>query len=65
MKDRMSKGIFSLRLLTLFLNVLMMGAMYIAEMIGEKAELCPTPTLVLKEDDEKPFQVYIVNLPAW
>ena len=37
-KERMSEGIFSFKFFTLFLNVFMIGAMYIAEMIGESAE---------------------------
>ena len=60
----MSKGIFFPRLLTLFLNVLIIGVIYIAEMIGERTEPCPTPMLVLKGGNEKPFQVYVVDLPA-
>jgi len=39
--------------------------MYIAEMIDDRAEPCPMPTLVSNEDEEKPFHVYVVVLTAW
>jgi len=57
----MSVGIFSFRLFILFLNVLIIGAKYIAEMMGDRAEPWPTPTLVLNDGEKKPFQVYIVE----
>ena len=65
MKERMSEGIFSFKFFTLFLNVFMIGAMYIAEMIGESAEPWSTPTLVLKDGEEKLFHVYVVERLAW
>ena len=32
--------------------------------MGDKAEPCPTPTLTLKEEEEKLFQRYFVFLPT-
>ena len=53
--------IFSFRFFILFLNVFMIGAIQIAEMIGKSTEPWPTLTLVLKDKEEKPFQVYVIE----
>jgi len=58
----MSIRIFSF---ILFLNVLIIGARYIVEMIGDRAEPWPTPTLVLNNREEKPFQVYVIDQFEW
>jgi len=47
------------------LNVLIIGARYIVEMIGDRAEPWPTPTLVLNNREEKPFQVYVIDQFEW
>jgi len=60
-KDNISIGIFSFRLFILFLNVLIIGAKYIMEIMGDRAEPWPTPTLVLNGREEKLFQVYVVE----
>jgi len=43
----------------------MIGARYIAERIGERAEPWPTPTLVLNAREEKLFQEYKVEQLEW
>jgi len=55
MKNKMSVGIFSFKFFILFLNVLIIGARYIAEMIGDRAKPWSTPMLVLNDGKEKPF----------
>ena len=62
MKDKMSVWIFSFRFSFLFLNVLMIGARYMADNMGERADPCPTPTLVANFCDVKLFHVYVVDL---
>ena len=62
MKDRMSVWIFSFRFFILFLNVFMIGARYIAERMGERADPWLTPTFVVNFCDVKLFHVYVVDL---
>jgi len=57
----MSVGIFSFRLFILFLNVLIIGTKYIVEIMGDRTEPWSTPTLVLMDGEEKPFQVYVIE----
>jgi len=58
----MSVWIFSFRFFILFLNVFMIGARYIAERMGERADPWPTPMLVVNFCDVKLFHAYIVDL---
>jgi len=60
-KKRISVGIFSFRFLILFLNVFIIGARYIVEMMEDRTEPWSTPTLVLNSRKEKLFHEYIVE----
>ena len=50
------------RFFILFLNVFMIGARYIVERMGERADPWPTLTLVANFCDMKLFHVYVVDL---
>ena len=54
-------GIFSFRFFILFLKVFIIEAMYIVEIIGERAEPWPTLTLVLNDGEENLFHAYVVE----
>ena len=52
---------FSFRFFFLFLNIFIIGARYIAEIIGDRAKPWSTPILVLNNREEKLFYEYIVE----
>ena len=60
MKERMDIGI--LRFLNLFSKMYRSGEIYNVDKIGESADPWPTPTLILKEGDERLFHKYFVLL---
>ena len=54
-------GILSFRFFIFYLKVFMIGARYIAERIGERAESWSMLTLVLNKEEEKLFHEYVVD----
>ena len=49
-------GVFKIfKIFNHFLRIWKIGERYKVERIGERAEPCPTPTLILQKEDVNPF----------
>ena len=59
-KERMKTGIF--RFFSYFSKIWKRGERYKVKRIGERADSWPTPTLILKDREEKSFQKYLAFL---